>query len=58
VRDEHEMTLVTHARVSNHRRHDFDDDRRTCSKEPRSKLRGIKRQNPKGLSRVDPYVAV
>jgi len=29
VQDEHEMTLVTQARVSNHRRHDHDDDRRT-----------------------------
>jgi hypothetical protein len=27
--DEHEIALVTQARVSNHRRHDFDDDRRT-----------------------------
>jgi len=28
VQDEHGMTLVTQARVSNHRRHDHDDDRR------------------------------
>jgi len=28
MRDKHEVTLVQ-ARVSNHRRHDLDDDRRT-----------------------------
>ena len=26
MQDEHEVTLVTHARVSNHRRHDSDDE--------------------------------
>ena len=30
MRDEHEVTLATQARASNHRRHDIDDDRRTC----------------------------
>jgi hypothetical protein len=29
VRDEHEMTMVTQARVSDHRRHGSNDDRRT-----------------------------
>ena len=28
MRDEHEMTMVTQARVSDHRRHGSDDDRR------------------------------
>lgn len=30
MRDEHEVTLATQARASNHRRHDINDDRRTC----------------------------
>jgi len=44
---------VTKARASRHWGNDLDSDRRTRSKEPRSKLRGIKRQDLTDRSGVD-----